>query len=404
MRGCLWAQQIFSRPRPAQPIFPFTDLIAMTRISPFLLRSSPALIALAAAMPLAAQSSPGGFSLPQPTPTPTPAPAGPADERAGVVIPPRNVTPAPRIAPAPVLTDEARSSPSPSSPAPVRPRSLQPAPRPTAAPTRATTTASPAPTPTPTPSPTPLAPDATVPGLPALAEPAAAPAPAASAPAAPALAAPSTALGAPAFDWRWLAAGAALLASLLGAMLLWRRRKPKVLRLAAAPMVLDTDAEPELPRINLALEIPGATRSVMMFTLRYRLTLANRTARAVNDLTVAVQLACARRGESNAASVAAAQNSQPVERIGPHQSRTISGEVQLPLTAIMPLMHGQTPLFIPLLHVTVEGEGQQALTRSFVIGTPGGSGEGRVQPLVMTGPVGALPALKARAIDPPPTV
>jgi hypothetical protein len=208
-------------------------------------------------------------------------------------------------------------------------------------------------------------------------------------------------LGAPGFDWRWLAAGAALLASLLGALLLWRQRKPKVLRLAAAPAAAQSDDETLPPRIDITLDIPGATRSVMTFTLRYRLTLANRSDRAVNDLAVAVHLASAQRGASNAAPVAAAQGIQRVERIGPHQSRTISGEVLLPVTAIVPVMQGQTPLFIPLLHVTFEGEGQQALAKSFVIGTPSG-GDGRVQPIVLTGPPGALPALKARAIDPSP--
>ena len=376
----------------------------MTRFLSLPLRSFAALLALAAAMPLAAQGAPGGFSLPQPTPTPTPAPAGPADERAGVAIPPRNATPAPRIAPAPVPSDETASSPSPS---PSRPRQPQPAPRAAVTPLPATRAVPPAPTATP------LAPEVSGAGIPAFEQ----PVPAASAPSAPAAApmttptitiappfAPSDAPDAPAFDWRWLAAGAALLASLLGALLLWRRRKPKVLRLAAAPTILDPNAEPVLPRIDLALEIPGATRSLRMFTLRYRLTLANRSDRAVNDLVVTVQLACAKRGASNAVPLAAAQNIQPVERIGPHQSRTISGEVVLPLTAITPVMHGQAPLFIPLLNVTIAGEGQQAVVKSFVIGTPGSGGEGRVQPLVMTGPPGALPELTARPIDPPPTV
>jgi hypothetical protein len=376
----------------------------MTRFLSLPLRSFAALLALAAAIPLAAQGAPGGFSLPQPTPTPTPAPAGPADERAGVAIPPRNATPAPRIAPAPVPSDETASSPSPS---PSRPRQPQPAPRAAVTPLPATRAVPPAPTATP------LAPEVSGAGIPAFEQ----PVPAASAPSAPAAApmttptitiappfAPSDAPDAPAFDWRWLAAGAALLASLLGALLLWRRRKPKVLRLAAAPTIPDPNAEPVLPRIDLALEIPGATRSLRMFTLRYRLTLANRSDRAVNDLVVTVQLACAKRGASNAVPLAAAQNIQPVERIGPHQSRTISGEVVLPLTAITPVMHGQAPLFIPLLNVTIAGEGQQAVVKSFVIGTPGSGGEGRVQPLVMTGPPGALPELTARPIDPPPTV
>ena len=375
----------------------------MTRFLPLPLRSFAALLALAAAMPLAAQGAPGGFALPQPTPTPTPAPAGPADERAGVAIPPRNATPAPRIAPAPVLSDETVSSPSPS---PSRPRQAQPAPRAAVTPLPATRAVPPAPTATP------LAPEVSAAGIPAFEQ----PVPAASAPSAPAAApmtaptiriappfAPSDAPGAPAFDWHWLAAGAALLASLLGALLLWRRRKPKELRLAAAPTIPERDAEPVLARIDLALEIPGATRSLRMFTLRYRLTLASRSDRAVNDLVVAVWLVCAKRGASNPVPLAAAQNIQPVERIGPHQSRTISGEVVLPLTAITPVMHGQAPLFIPLLNITIEGEGQQAIAKSFVIGTPGSGGEGRVQPLMMTGPPGALPELTARPIDPPRT-
>ena len=202
-------------------------------------------------------------------------------------------------------------------------------------------------------------------------------------------------------DWRWLAAGAALLASLLGGWLLWRRRKPKVLRLAAPVAAAVDDAEPVLPRIDVTVEIPGASRSVMTFTLRYRINLANRSERAVNDLAVAVQLTTARQGASNAAPLAAAQSVTRVERIGPHQSRSVTGEVQLPFSGIAPVMQGRTMLFIPLLHVTLEGEGQQALARSFVIGTPGAA-EGRVQPLRMDMLPGSAPDLRARAIDAPP--
>lgn len=365
----------------------------MNRATLPLIRHSAALIALAAAVPLAAQASPGGsFSLPQPTPTPTPAPAGPADEVAGVAIPPRSVE-QPRIAPAPVLVPEASPSPRPT---PLRP----PAPRPAAsaaaspAPTASASTPAPASTPVPLPAPeaTPL-PGAT-PGFEAFTP------PAAPAPGAP----PSEALGEAVLDWRWLAAGALLLASLLGGWLLWRRRKPKVLRLAAPVATREEeDAEPVLPRIDISVEIPGASRSVMTFTLRYRINLANRSDRAVNDIAVAVQATTARQGQSNAAPLAAAQNVTRVERIGPHQSRSVSGEVQLPFAGIAPVMQGRTMLFIPLLHVTLEGEGQQALARSFVIGTPGAT-EGRVQPLRMDMLPGSAPDLRARAIDAPPPV
>ena len=203
-------------------------------------------------------------------------------------------------------------------------------------------------------------------------------------------------------DWRVLAAGGALLASLLGGWLVWRQRKPRVLRLAAPVAVKDEDDEPALPRIDVTVEIPGSSRSVMNFTLRYRINLANRSDRAVNDLAVAVQATTARQGESNAAPLAAAQSVSRVERIGPHQSRSITGEVQLPFASMNPIMQGRTMLFIPLLHVTLEGEGQQALARSFVIGTPGAS-EGRVQPLRMDMLPGSAIELRARAIEAPPS-
>lgn len=363
-----------------------------------------ALAALAAAAPLAAQQSPGGFSLPQPTPTPSPAPAGPADERAGVAIPPRTVAPAPRIAPQPVLTPDAEPAPAPTP----RPTPLR-LPPPAATPTRsATPVQTPAQTSAPAPTPSPAATAQPAP----TATPATGAAPIAPQP--PMDQAPENTLGqesvfdgfaAPMLLPRWwpYAAGGLGLAVLLGAgALLWRRRRPKVLRLAAPPAVPAEPEPPALPRIDVALEIPGASRSVMTFTLRYRITLSNRSERAVNDLALAVQLTSARRGESNAAPLAAAQTVTRVDRIGPHQARSISGEVQLPFAGIAPVMQGRTMLFIPLLHITLEGEGQQALVKSFVIGTPGGGGDGRVQPLRMDMLPGPVPALQARAVAAPP--
>lgn len=362
----------------------------MTRPPIPLFRLAAAPLALLAAMPLGAQDAPGSFSLPTQTPTPTPsaAPAGPADERAGVAIPPRNL-PAPRITPEPTLTPEAPA------PAPAARPSPSPRPAPLRLP-QAVPTATPAPAPTATPAaPLPATP-APEPGFGTFETPA---------PPAPSLAEPSTpaseALGAPVLDWRWLAGGGAVLAALLGGWIAWRRRKPKVLRLAAPVALAPQDEEPVLPRIDVTVEIPGASRSVMTFTLRYRINLANRSDRAVNDLAVAVQLTSARQGESNAAPLAAAQSVTRVDRIGPHQTRSLSGEVQLPFAAITPIMQGRTMLFVPLLHVTFEGEGQQALARSFVIGTPSGGGS-RVQPLRMDMLPGSAPELRARPIDLPP--
>jgi hypothetical protein len=352
---------------------------------------------LALSTPLAAQQQPGGFRLPEPTPTPTPAPAGPADERAGVAIPPRAVpspspttiatqTPTPSLAPSPAAQPAPRSSASPA-------RTLAPAPDTASRPQTA--------------APVEAAPSEPLASDPSLLQPTSAPpsavtsSPQASAPAPTIdLSAPEDAASALPEWWPWAAGGLGALVALALGALLWRRRKPKVLRLAAPAPAADLSPA-DMPRLDLTLEITSATRSVMMFTLQYRLTLANRTPRAVNDLSIAVQLACARRGESNAASPGAAQRAERVERIGPHQARSVTGSVQLPIAEIAVLQQGSRPLFIPLMHVTLEGEGQSTLAHSFVIGTPSASGAGRLHPIVLEGPPGSIPDLRAQMVDIP---
>jgi hypothetical protein len=208
--------------------------------------------------------------------------------------------------------------------------------------------------------------------------------------------------------WPWAAGGmGGLVALSLGAWL-WRRRKPKPLRLAAppeglmnaAPLPTGTPQRTAAP-LDVVLEVTGATRSLMMFTLHYRLTLANRTGQAVSDINLAVLLACARAGTGNAAAPGAAQQLDRVERIGPHQNLALTGEVQLPLSAIAPLRQGRTPLFIPLTHITIEADGQTPLTRSFVIGTPSAAGTGRLHPINLDTPPGSISGLMAQRIAVP---
>ncbi|MFM7405039.1 MAG: hypothetical protein ACKO1N_13330 [Erythrobacter sp.] len=206
--------------------------------------------------------------------------------------------------------------------------------------------------------------------------------------------------------WPYAAGALGALVLLGGALLLWRRRKPKPLRLAAptgAGAAAKTAAAPaEAPRLDLALEVTAATRSVMMFTLEYRLTIANRSDRAVNDARLAVQIACARANgasAANAPSAGAAQRLADVTRIGPNQIRSLTGTVQLPLSAIAPLRQGRTPLFVPLVHVTLAGEGLQALAKGFVLGTR--SAGGRVFPIPLNDPPGSIIGLVAQAVAVP---
>ncbi len=351
--------------------------------------SAIAAAALALAAPLAAQdtgqNNPNTFNLPPPSPTPTPAPAGPADERGGVAIPPQAVpsaTPTPRPAAAPTTTP--RPLPSATLPAPVR---AAPAPAPATQPgTTPAPTATIAPAPLPTASSDPLALPAEAPlALPTLA--------------APESGNTDTIFAFPA--WELMAAGGVGALVLLGAgVFLWQRRKPKVLRLSApSAAAREPEAAPDLADLHLTLDVTTATRSVMMFTLGYRLNIANRAGRAVTDVQVAVQLACARASGSNAPSAGAAQTLGEVERIGPHQGRSITGEVRLPLAAITPLRQGSTALFVPVVHVTIEAEGQPALTKTFVIGTP--SASGRVHPILLDQPPGGIPGLVAQAVAVP---
>jgi Meckel syndrome type 1 protein len=201
--------------------------------------------------------------------------------------------------------------------------------------------------------------------------------------------------------WPYAAGALAALLLLGGGAFLWRRRrKPAPLRLAAP--VAGASGEPagepagagETPRVDLTLDITAATRSVMMFTLHYRLTIANRSGRAVNDCNAAAKLVCA-RGNAGAAA-GAAQGLESIARIGPHQARSITGTLQLPISAISPLRQGQTPLFIPLVHVTLEGEGLPADTKTFVIGTP--SPSGRIHPIPLDQPPGGIAGLVAQAV------
>lgn len=359
-------------------------------------------LALAAA-PLAAQT----FSLPPASPSPTPAPAGPADERAGVAIPPRAVrTPAPTAAPTPQVRPLAIPT------ATTTPRPA-PAPRENAPPARASAPSATLAPPTAAPAPGPV-----VAAGPEATQAPQAPTPAASGAAPPLASAPADAGGAakaPAFygwplpDWWPLAAGAlgALVALAGVALLVRRRRKARPLRLAApgagtTAASLPADSVP--PRLDLTLEITAASRSLMMFTLEYRLSIANRSERAVSDLHAALQLACARASATTGAgatpSAGAAQGLASIDRIGPHQARSLTGTLQLPLSAIAPLRQGQTPLFVPLVHVTLEGESLPALVRTFVIGTP--SPSGRVHPIALDVPPGGIAGLVAQAVAVPP--
>lgn len=166
----------------------------------------------------------------------------------------------------------------------------------------------------------------------------------------------------------------------------------------ATPPLAQAEPQPTPQPLSLSLAIASASRSVMMFTVEFRLTLANRSDVAVRDIAVSAQLTSAQKGKVNAASLTAAQPLETIERIGPQQSRTVSGTLQLPMREVRALRQGEKPLFIPLLHVTLDGAGQRADATSFVIGTPSQTNQLRLHPIALDTPVGSIPGLRANAI------
>ncbi|WP_370187520.1 hypothetical protein [Qipengyuania sp.] len=343
------------------------------------------LIALAAALPAMAQAqSVSDFSLePVPTPSATPQAQGPADTRAGVPIAPRAVnTPTPTPTPATTPTPSATQA------------------APTARPT-AQTTRVPAAGPTPVPSPLP-----TVTQRPVAASPAqprtSAPPPqdeASAGPATPrALPTPATApratampqSEAPGEDLPWLplAAVAGLFALLGAGFVAWQRRRAAVVPEIERPVVASAAAAavPSLPlpeALTVSIEHEKLIRSAAFATLKYRMTLANRTGAPLTQLAVGLDLVSAHAAlpveQQLATAATALERRHEVARIGPHQSVTLEGQVQLPLAQAHVIRQGRHPLLVPLLRVRIDGSGEEVLVKTFVVGqgVPGGP---RVQP------------------------
>ncbi len=406
---------------------------------------STATLALAASLgaPHMVVASPGGFTLPTATPTPTSRPEveGPADDTGPAPLAPRVIT-QPTPTPTPVPTPAATPSIAPT---------LSPADTASPAATDPVTTGSPTiqPLPTITTGPTPGAPTARPTGAPAV-RPPGAPVPAApisaDAPAAQANGIPGLDTSgdipvpqtdaAPALEgtdqeiastipvWAWIAGGLAVLAALIAGLLFLRRRQAEVsvpeierpqVPVAPAPRkespaAKPVPAAPEEPaplmpanapaRIDIELEIVRATRSVMNFTVDYRLILANRTDGAVRDVSVSAILTSAQAGAQNPGGLAFDRpDPEQIARIGPNKSHAISGQAQLPTAKLQVLRQGNTPLFVPLLQVTVTQANGEPVTRHYVIGQPSAASSTRLHPIPLNTPPGGIPGLRARELD-----
>lgn len=386
----------------------------MTRICTFSIALAAALIA----SPLAAQQRVQDFTLP-PNPTPTPTVEGPADDAGPVPIAPRVI---PTDSPTPSPTPRPSPIPSPTGNAAVPTGQESPASRsPTTTPSP--TSATPAARSTPSPAPAQAAPD------PATTQPAQQPAGPAESPSAldglpqftPEPIAPATpdiadaasaekgSLSLPQW-WPW-AAGLllALLLGILGGWAMARRRANRPAPQIEPPIVdqggIGPGASPaaEKARIVATLEVERLTRSMMALTLNFRVTIANRSDRAVRDLAVSADMVSARRNlpvEQQVATIAAQLPPiATVERVGPHQSAVVSGELRLPISEIELFQQGQVPLCVPLARLRVDSPQVEPFLRTFLIGLGTGSVGARVHPLPLNGPPSGYEGAMAKALD-----
>lgn len=215
--------------------------------------------------------------------------------------------------------------------------------------------------------------------------------------------------GAP-WPWGWLLALlAGILALALGAWW-WRRRAAAAPRAIEPPLAANSAAAGHAsaagagaPRLDTRLEVLRLTRSLMALTLKFRLTVTNRSDKAARELTIAADLASARRNapvEQQLATGATRLTAiGEIARIGPHQGATLEGELQLPIDRIEVFQQGQVPLCVPLVRLRISGENPAPHLRTFVVGLGSSSPAGRVHPLPLSGPPGSYEGVRAKPLD-----
>lgn len=348
-------------------------------------------LALSLPVPALAQSAQDFTLPPAPTPTASPQVQGPVDTESGVVpVRPRVIatatpTPRPTPTPAPVLTPEATiTAPATATTAP-RARPTAGATPQATTPARSVEAASASPDDTPQV----LPPSETAGSVNSLPQPTAA-APSQS----PSPAGEPLDPGGGDFDWTWLAALLGVLAVIVGGFFVWRRRQASAVPPAIEKPVVAASPKPAVAvpagdPLTIRLTAEKLTRSAMFATLKYRLTLVNRTDAALTDVTVGTDLVSAHSGAPMEQQVATAatplETRHTLARIAPRQNVAVEGEVKLPLGAAQVIMQGRHPLLVPLMRVRVDGAGDTAVLKTFVVGQGQPDG-GRVQPFRLDEP------------------
>ncbi|WP_284124681.1 hypothetical protein [Parerythrobacter aestuarii] len=358
-------------------------------------------LAFAAAVPAAAQSA-NDFQLPpNPAPSSTPRPQGPVDDSGVVPIGPRAIPTA-----SPTLTPRPTAEPTPT-PTPA------PSPRPTGS---STAIRSQAPVRTDQPFEQPV-PAATAPSGPSIADPLPPqpdtdgnPTPSLDLPDTTATTAASEADSSPPFtlpEWWWIAALAAGLAALLAvALVFWRRRRaaapaPEIERPRLAGIDSEAQGDP-LRYLKVEIEAVRISRSVMASTLSYRITLTNRAATSIRNISLDGDLTSAHGrapiAEQMADTLTALPQVHVIDHLGPGQRKSFTGDLRLELRNVRPIQQGNVPIYIPLVRLKASAAAAEPKAFTFVVGKRPGQPGGRLQPFRLDTPPQTYAEIDARPL------
>ncbi len=351
--------------------------------------------------PAMAQTPVRDFTLPPgETPTPAPVPAqGPVDDTGVVPVAPRPIdTNTPEPVPSPTPGEPTPTPlPTPGLGAVVQPlpqqstqRTAEPSPPQTQAPEQAPIVA---PTNTPSPQASPTPPQASQrPGV-------------GTDFSTSQVTSSAEESGAASDNWLWIAGGiAALMALLAGAMFFLRRKAtsasvPTIKRPIVGKNAGQSMAA-EKGRFVLDLKITSIVRSVMMVTVKATITVANRSDRALRDLTVSGDLISASKSMPMEQQIAREGANLPplvtMERVGPNKTQTTEVTLQLPTGQIDGFRQGNIPMFVPLARICADCEAADAQIKTFVLGVEAAGA--KLHPLPLNGMPGEYQGVGSRPV------
>ncbi|MBA4164418.1 MAG: hypothetical protein C0510_07265 [Erythrobacter sp.] len=208
--------------------------------------------------------------------------------------------------------------------------------------------------------------------------------------------------------WQWALAGAlTLLLGLVLAALVLRRRRiaqqvPTIEPPLANPRAI-ADGRIDLGQaVEIAVEISGLSRSLMMLSLTCELSIANRSARSLRNLSIHADITSAHRTLPIDRQLALVGTVLPlcatIDRIGPQQSLATRLNLQLPVRELAAFRRGEAIACVPLLRIRVEGPSIDSMVQTHVIGLANGSVPDRLRPVPLHTPPGSYPGAQARAL------